>query len=488
MIKFKPKSMRNQVIERNIEKAALVKYFSYKNLYLMLLLGVFMLGCKPTENKKTINDGWTALPEILKNINAPQFPSKEFSITDFGAKGDSVTDCTLAFKKAIDACSKAGGGKVVVPKGRFSTGAIYLKSNVNLYLEENSRLLFYTNPDKFLPVVFTRFEGVECMNYSALIYAFEEINIAISGTGTIDGQASDSNWWSWKGSKENKGPNQKEDVKKLNQMGEDNIPVVDRIFGKGHYLRPNFVQFYKCKNILIEGITILRSPMWELHPVLSENITVRNVNIYSHGPNNDGCDPESCKNVLIKDCVFDTGDDCIAIKSGRNNDGRRVNVASENLVIQGCQMKDGHGGVVIGSEISGSCRNVFAENCVMDSPNLDRALRIKTNSIRGGIVENIYMRNVKIGEVKEAVVLVSFTYQEGDAGKFTPIVRNIHVKNVTSEKSDYGLHLECYERSPVTNIYIDSCKFNGVKKGNFMQYADSLHFNEFYINGKIVNI
>ena len=461
---------------------------TFYRVFCIVALFTFLLtiGCKPTEKKQAIVDGWSQLPEILKNINAPQFPDKEFNVTDFGAKGDSVTDCTVAFKKAIEACNQAGGGKVIVPKGNYSTGAIYLRSNVNLHLEDNSRILFYTNPEKYMPLVYTRFEGVECMNFSALIYAHSEQNIAVTGSGTLDGQASDSNWWSWKGSKENKNPNQKEDVNRLNKMGDDNTPVAERVFGLGHYLRPNFVQFYKCQNILIDGITILRSPMWELHPVLSENITIQNVNIYSHGPNNDGCDPESCKNVLIKNCVFDTGDDCIAIKSGRNNDGRRVNVPSENLVIQGCRMKDGHGGVVIGSEISGSCRNVFAEDCIMDSPNLDRALRIKTNSLRGGVVENIYMRNVKVGEIKEAVILVSFIYQEGDAGEFTPIVRNIFIKNVTSEKSNYGLHLECYDRSPVTNIYIDSCKFNGVKKGNFIKNAEGLHYNEFYINGEIL--
>jgi polygalacturonase len=244
-------------------------------------------------------------------------------------------------------------------------------------------------------------------------------------------------------------------------MGEENVPVDQRVFGQGHYLRPNFIQFYSCKDILIDSVTILRSPMWIIHPVLSENITVQNVRIISHGPNSDGCDPESCRNVLIKNCLFDTGDDCIAIKSGRNNDGRRVNVASENLVIQGCTMRDGHGGVVIGSEISGSCRNVFAEDCSMDSPNLDRALRIKTNSVRGGVVENVYFRNIRVGEVKEAVILVSFQYQEGDAGQFTPVVRNIFVENVTSQKSDYALFLDGYERSPISNVNIISCSFNG---------------------------
>ena len=168
--------------------------------------------------------------------------------------------------------------------------------------------------------------------------------------------------------------------------------------------------------MLIEGVTIVNSPMWEIHPVLCQNVTVRDVSIGSHGPNNDGCDPESCRDVLIEGCMFDTGDDCIAIKSGRNDDGRRVNVPSENVIIRNCTMKDGHGGVVIGSEISGGVRNVFAEHCRMDSPHLDRALRLKNNAVRGGVVEDIYMRDVTVGQVAEAVLTIDFFYEEGDSG------------------------------------------------------------------------
>jgi polygalacturonase len=430
--------------------------------------------------------GWSKVRSILSSIHAPEFPSKNFSILKYGARGDGVTDCTRAFKDAIDACYNAGGGRVVVPEGVFSTGAIHLKSNVNLYVSEKATIRFYTDPARYLPVVFTRFESVECYNYSPLIYAYGQENIAVTGNGILDGQADDTNWWKWKGSKTANEINQAESVNKLNKMGEVGTPVSERVFGESHYLRSSFIQFIKCKNILIDSISIVRSPMWEINPVLSENITVQNIKITSLGPNNDGCDPESCRNVLIKNCVFNTGDDCIAIKSGRNNDGRRVDVPSENIVIQNCRMNDGHGGVVIGSEISGSVRNVFAENCEMDSPNLERALRIKTNSVRGGIVENIYMRNIKVGQVKEAVVLVSFQYQEGDAGNFTPVVRNIFVTDVTSERSNYGLYLDAYERSPVTHLVIENCKFNGVKNGNLLNFTKDLTFNEFYVNGKLV--
>ena len=454
---------------------------------LILLSFVFLTGRTQQIPTSTLI-GWPQLKTVLAQIKAPVFPAKDFSIVNYGAKGDGTTDCSDAFKKAIDACNKAGGGRVVVPDGDFLTGAIHLKSNVNLFLSDKATIKFSTDPNKYLPVVFTRFESTECYNYSPFIYANGQQNIAITGKGKLDGQADDTNWWKWKGSKDPLAKNQTASVKALNKMGDDGIPVEKRIFGDGHYMRPNFIQFVKCKNILIDGVSIVRSPMWEINPVLSQNITVQNVKINSLGPNNDGCDPECCKNVLIKNCDFSTGDDCIAIKSGRNDDGRRVNVPSENIVIQDCRMNDGHGGVVIGSEVSGSVRNVWAENCTMDSPNLDRALRIKTNSVRGGTIENIFMRNVKIGQVKEAVVLVSFTYQEGDTGKFTPIVRNIFVSNVTSEKSQYGLYFDCYERSPVTNVVIENCKFNGVKSNNLMKFTKDLTFKDFYINGKLVNV
>ena len=343
----------------------------------VLMLWFSFFSCEKTES--ATDTGWEQVPQILSQIKPPQFPENDFIITDFGAIGDGKTDCTEAFRVAISTCYDAGGGRVVVPSGVFFTGAIHLKSNVNLHIIKNATILFSQDPQKYLPVVYTRFEGVECMNYSPFIYAYEQENIAVTGSGTLDGQGGNDNWWSWKGRKEygwEEGePHANSDVERLYKMPEENIPVEERIFGKGSYLRPNFIQPYKCKNVLVDSITIKRSPMWVIHPVLCINVTVQNVQVKSHGPNNDGCNPESSRNVLIKNCSFDTGDDCIAIKSGRNADGRRINTPSENIVVQGCTMHDGHGGVVIGSEMSGNVRNVFAEDCVMDSPHLDRALR-----------------------------------------------------------------------------------------------------------------
>lgn len=405
----------------------------------------------------TEEQGWAMVPGILESVRPPVFPDKDFLVKDYGGKGDGKTDCSQAFKKAIAACNTSGGGRVIVPEGVYLTGAIHLKSNVNLHLEEGAIISFFTNIDDYLPVVYTRFEGIECMNFSPLVYAFEQNNIAITGKGTLDGNANIYNWWRWKWT-------QKPDVTALCKQGDEGVAVEKRQFGEGHKLRPSMIQPYRCKNILIEGVTIKNSPMWHIHPVLSENITVRDVTVVGHGPNNDGCNPESCKNVLIERCYFNTGDDCIAIKSGRNNDGRRVNVASENIIVRNCMMKDGHGGVVIGSEISGSARNIFAEDCIMDSPNLDRGLRIKTNSVRGGVVENVFMRNVTIKQVKEAALKINYHYQEGDNGDFPPKVRNVFMTNVHSQKSKYPWLIRGYDHNPIENVVLKNCVFENTKE------------------------
>jgi polygalacturonase len=226
--------------------------------------------------------------------------------------------------------------------------------------------------------------------------------------------------------------------------------------------------------VLLDGVTVRNSPMWQIHPVLCVNVTVRGVSMLSHGPNNDGCNPESCRDVRIENCFFDTGDDCIAVKSGRNRDGRRIGAPSENIIVRHCRMKDGHGGVTIGSEASGGVRNVFAEDCDMDSPNLERALRLKTNSVRGGFIENIFMRNVTVGQVSDAVLRINLFYEEGDAGRFPPTVRNIEMRNVKSGKSKYALYLRGYRHAPLRNIRISRCSFENTSLPDVIENVEGL--------------
>jgi unsaturated rhamnogalacturonyl hydrolase len=409
--------------------------------------------------------GWGAVSAILARIRPPTFPARDFVVTDYGAAARPDTDNSEAIRRAIDACHAAGGGHVVVPAGVFPTGAIHLKSNVDLHLAEGATLRFFSDPAKYLPLVLTRFEGTELMGYSPLIYAFEQENVAVTGRGTLDGGASMENWWRWK-----RGPDAAS-IKRLLDMNERGTPVAERIFGEGHYLRPSFIQPYRCKNVLIEGVTIRNSPMWEIHPVLCTNVTVRGVTVVSHGPNNDGCDPESSRDVLIEDSVFDTGDDCIAIKSGRNEDGRRLNTPSENIVIRGCTMKDGHGGVVMGSEVSGGVRNVFVERCRMDSPNLDRALRFKSNARRGGVVENVYMRDVEIGRVAEAVVTVDFLYETGADGPYPPVVRNVVLERVSSRSSPRLLWVRGFPGAIIDGLRVVDSVFRGLTASEVVDNA-----------------
>ena len=435
-------------------------------------------------------DPWAEVAEILRRIRPPTFPNRNFDITRYGAVAGGQRDCTEAFRRAIDACHRAGGGRVVVPAGEFLTGAIHLKSNVNLHVSAGATIKFSREPAKYLPAVFTRWEGVELMGYSPFIYAFEQQNIAITGQGTIDGQADCEHWWPWKG-RANCGwrrgePEQSRSRTALFEMAENRVPVRDRVFAAGHHLRPQFIQPYRCQNVLIEGVTLRNSPMWQVNPVLCRNVTVRNLRIISHGPNNDGCNPESCRDVLIKDCYFDTGDDCIAVKSGRNADGRRLNTPSENIVIQGCQMKDGHGGITIGSEISGGVRKLFAENCRLDSPNLDTALRIKNNAVRGGLLENLYFRNIEVGQVADAVITIDFNYEEGARGNFTPVVRNFVVDNLRSGRSERALDVQGFSNAPIINLRLENCAFQNVSKPNILRHVRGMTLRNVRINGQLV--
>ena len=423
------------------------------------------------EGPATAGDPWERLPGIVQGIRAPTFPDRDFPVTAFGAVADGRTDASAAFRAAIEACHRGGGGRVVVPPGVFLTGPIHLKSRVNLHVSEGATVRFSRDPAAYLPVVLTRWEGVELMGYSPLVYAYGQQDIAVTGKGTLDGQADAEHWWPWK--RNGHPQSQKPDRDRLFAQAEAGVPVAERVYGDGHYLRPQFVQPYRCTNVLIEGVTITNAPMWIIHPVLSRNVTVRGVRVVSSGPNNDGCDPESSTDVLVEDTLFDTGDDCIAIKSGRNADGRRLAAPSERIVVRGCRMRAGHGGVTIGSEVSGSVRDVFVERSAMSSPDLERGIRFKTNAMRGGTIENVFVRDVEIGETGSAID-IDMLYEEGASGAFTPVVRNVVIDRLTVAKATYAFFMRGLETSPVRGVVVRDSAFRGVAKGSRLEHVEGL--------------
>lgn len=465
-----------------------------KKNYCLPLLALLAVSCTPKTDPET--EAWAALyPQIEQSIVAPTFPDKDFPITDFGAVADdSLVLNHAAINSAILACSEAGGGRVVVPAGTWHTGPITLKSNVDLHIEENGRLLFTSDTTRY-PFVLTRWEGVDCYNFQPMIYAYGEKNVALTGKGTVDGGADRSHWWPMAAKGWGWVPgmvSQRTGRPKLLQWAEDNVPVEERRLTSQDGLRPQLINFYQCENVLIEDVTLLRSPFWVIHPLMCKNLTVRGVNVQNDGPNGDGCDPESCDGVLIENCRFSTGDDCIAIKSGRNNDGRKWNMPSQNMIVRHCEMADGHGGVVVGSEISGGYKNLFVHDCQMSSPNLDRVIRIKTSVCRGGTIENIYVRDVTVGECKEAVLHINLLYDPAEVcdGSFPPVVRNVYLSNVTSQKSQFGVQLLGLEEG--TNIYdisVRDCTFDGVTDHRINDISGGvagITFENLKINGETV--
>ena len=460
-----------------------------------LLLCVFSVHVKAWDDRQ--------YRQIEQSVAQPQFGKATVDIRKTGAAPAATAEKNQkAIQKAIDKCAKKGGGTVVVPASQtFKTGALTLKSHVNLVIEEGAVLQFVFQPELY-PVVKTSWEGLDCYNLQPCLYALGATDIAVTGKGTVDGGGAKDTWWPWCGSerfgwKEGMITQKTEARPRLLRNGEDGVPMTDaqgnpnpqRSFGPKDGLRPQLVNFVECSRVLLEDVTLLRSPFWVIHPLKCTDVTVRRVKMINDGPNGDGCDPESCDRVIIEDCFFNTGDDCIAIKSGRNRDGRERNMPSKNIIIRNCEMKNGHGGVVIGSEISGGCQNVYAHDCVMDSPNLDRVLRIKTNSCRGGIIENINMKDIRVGQCGESVVKINLDYEHNEIccrGNY-PTVRNVNVENVTCGKSKYGVQIiGLNEGTFVHDIHVRNCHFNGVKEGNFESgKVSNVRFDNLFINGSL---
>lgn len=437
----------------------LLRGFRGKFLLLPQLILLFAIhACHAEESKSLLRRELVAVeaPFAMPAIAIPDFEAcPRFSIVDYGAKRDDQGLTSKAIAEAIDAAHQAGGGVVVVPAGEWPTGKIHLRSNVNLHLKEDAVLLFSEVPKDYLPPVQTTWEGMECYNYSPLIYAFDCHNVAITGSGTL--RADLDVWKIWCA----RPKPHLEALKRLYHMAAQGVPVEERqMVGDDANLRPQFVQFNRCENVLLEGVSIQNSPFWVIHPFLCHDVVIRGVSVRARGHNNDGVDPEMSQNVLIEACYFDQGDDAVSVKSGRNQDAWRLDTPAKNIVVRNCKVKHGHQLMAIGSELSGGVENVLVENCQID-PHLKgvgHLLYIKTNSRRGGYVKNIFMRDVTAGDLRYGVLGIETdvlyqwrdlvpTYEE----RLTSI-GDIFVDNVQAGSVEYVSRIEGSESLPVENV------------------------------------
>lgn len=424
--------------------------------------------------------GWDLMEVILRRIVPPAFPDRNFPITDYGAVSDGKTDSKQAFDRAIRACSSAGGGKVVVEGGTFlCEGPIHLANNVNLHVKQGATIKFGADPAKYLPAVLTRFEGTLLMGHSPRIYVRGATNIAITGKGIIDGSGRAT--LDFMKAKPRGGSGT------LRKMGAEGVPVQERVFAKDKWMRPSMIQPFECKNILIEDVTLLDSCFWVVHPVLCQNVTVRGIRVESMNPNNDGCDPDSSSDVLIENCVFETGDDSIAIKSGRDQDGWSVGRPSENIVIRNVLMGSRHSGLCIGSEMSGGVRNVFMEDCKLGS--VSSALYFKANLDRGGLVENVWARRVHADKVRDGLVRFHTTYQGYRGGNYPPVFRNYVMEDISArESASYGFNFEGAQAAPVRHVTLRRAKVENARQVMRMTNALDIVFENVFVNGGAISV
>lgn len=419
------------------------------------------------------DDAWSEVPRILARIRPPEFPARDYRLPDFGARGDGRSDARPAFARAIDRCNAEGGGRVVVPAGTWWVeGPIHLKSNVHLHLEEGAVVRFTPDPDRYLPLVLTRWEGTELFNYSPMVYAYQANNVAVTGKGTLDGNAKET-FATWK-------PNQTDAQLRLRRMGAEGTPLYERVFGRGHWLRPVMIQFWGCRNVHLEGFTVLDSPFWIVHPVYCQNVIARGLRMESRNLNNDGVDPESSVDVLIEGCVFDTGDDGVAIKAGRDQEGWRVGQATENVVVRGCEMNSDANGLVIGSEMSSGVRNVFMEDCRIGNAT-NSAIYFKSNLDRGGSVERVRIRNVSVGD---AGTFIHFTtaYHGYRGGNAPTRFRDIVLEGITCRSAKRGIHAVGAPQAPLREVTL-----RGVTVERAGTPYEIRHVQDFRLEGVRVN-
>lgn len=437
--------------------------------FVAMLLGVLVLTLSSFNTGK-YDSIKVATPFEMPAIAVYHFPNKNFSIVDFGAKqkGEDTDDkCiaanTVAFAKAMKACNEAGGGRVVVPKGEWPTGPIHFRSQCNLYLADGAKVMFSSNPNDYLPAVEVSWEGLECMNYSPLLYAYQCENIAVTGHGMLSPDM--TTWKTWF----SRPKAHMQALAQLYDWGTFNKPVNERMMAVGdNHLRPHLIHFNQCKNVLLDGFKIRQSPFWTIHIYRCTGGVARNLDVYAHGHNNDGIDLEMTKNFLVENCVFDQGDDAVVIKAGRNHDAWRINCPTENIVIRNCHVRNGHVLLGCGSEISGGIRNVYMHDCDME----DRVLTLfylKTNRRRGAFIDNIYMERVSANRMQRAFAIdTDVLYQWKDLvptyKDSVTRISNIYMKDVNCHEADGIYQINGDKDMPVENVNIENVHVDTVRK------------------------
>ena len=412
---------------------------------------------------------------IVKSIRIPTFPSRSVRVSlPLDAKSVDARDI---IQREIDALNKIGGGRVVVSPGSWNiAGPLRLTSNIELHLEAGATLLFSDDPDHYLPPVLTRWEGTEVFGYSPFIYAYHAHNVAITGHGTISGnRSSKTSKWGWKDSRQQR---------ELRTSGRDGDPVYDRVYGERGMLHPSLIQFFGCSSVLVEGISTVDALFWGVHLVYSNDVTVRGVTVDSPRSNNDGIDIDSSYRVLVESCTFRTGDDSIAIKSGRDRDGRSIGNPSEEIVIRDCVMHEvKSAAIALGSEMSGGIRKVFVDRCVMK--NVETVLDIKSNLDRGGVVEHVRVSNLSV-ERSETVFEVTTVYHGYMGGTHIPVIRDIRLDDVRVRHSERGVVVKGAAQSPVEDVSIDYLRVETCGTPTQIENAKGLSFTRSIINGQAI--
>jgi polygalacturonase len=422
-------------------------------------------------------DDWALADEIVDSIRTPSIPQRDYKITDFGAVGDGKTDARPAIMAAIEQAGKEGGGRIVLPKGVwFSKGPIHLKSKINFHVAKGAILRFSPEPRDYLPPVLTRWEGTELYGYSPLIYAYKVQDVAITGKGLIDGNG-DSEFHQWTARQET-------DQLKLRKQGNNGTPATKRIYGEGTYLRPSMIQFFHAERVLLEDYTLTHAPFWVNHLVYTDHARLRDIRVDSHHANNDGVDIESSTYVLVEDSWFRTGDDSVVVKSGRDRDGREIGRPSMNIVVRNNDM-GGEDGIALGSEMSGGIRNVFFTDNILRKGS--SAIRFKANLDRGGTVEHIRVRNMKIESFDKHLFWFQLNYPGLLGGGHPSTYRDIVFENITAEHAGIVFEAHAPQAAPLQDVLLKNVTVKQAGDTFILENVTSLRLENVRIGIQTIN-